>query len=345
MYSIDVGLGGLFAFAAVHYALQWWFSREEKVLLAFSAVCALYTAFTLSMSSRHSVTTIAESQLVLDRSITIAMLAHAAQVQLYAYLAKRRDHVFRALLCGACIIAAVLNLWVPLRGTVLALQPIPMPGGGTGLMPIRTGPGVLLALMYLAGLMVVTYGFVGARTIWKRDRWGALLVRPRSVRELGRMGDRCPDRFRPFAGTLRRCVADRIPRAVHGVLSRARVLGACRAGGRRRSAIRDRVRARADRQGPARRRTEGAAGSTARSAAFSARAPTSSATTAAGLHAPGRRGADELEARLLAGEIPTYTVEKCIARKTASPPGRCWRCRSSRTSTVGLRASSSSFRT
>src|SRR6188768_554321 len=145
MHLIDVGLGGLFAFAAVHYGLQWWFSRKEPVLLAFSVVCALYMAFTLSMSSRHLVTTISESQLVVDRSVTIAMFAHAAQVQLYAYLSKRRDRVFRALLCGVCITLAVLNLWLPLRGTVVALQPISMPGGGTGLLPIRTAPGVLLA--------------------------------------------------------------------------------------------------------------------------------------------------------------------------------------------------------
>ena len=176
MYFIDVGLGGLFAFASVHYGLQWWFSRKERVLLAFSVVCALYAGFTLTMSSRHQVTTIAESQLVLDSSVTLGMLAHGAQIQLYAYLAKRRDRVFRALLTGVFVTLAVLNQWLPLRGTVVALEPISMPGGGTGLLPIRTAPGVLLPVMYLAGLMVVTYGFVCAGAIWKRDRRGALLL-------------------------------------------------------------------------------------------------------------------------------------------------------------------------
>src|SRR6187401_2610170 len=98
MHLIDVGLGGLFAFAAVHYGLQWWFSRKERVLLVFSVVCTLYAVFSLSMASRHLVTTIAESQLVLNRSVTLGLLAHGVQVQLYASLAKRRDHVFRALL-------------------------------------------------------------------------------------------------------------------------------------------------------------------------------------------------------------------------------------------------------
>ena len=316
MYSIDVGLGGLFAFAAVHYALQWWFSRKEKVLLAFSVVCALYTAFTLSMSSRHLVTTIAESQRVLDRSVTIAMLAHAAQVQLYAYLAKRRDHVFRALLCGACIIVAVLNLWVPLRGTVLALQAIPMPGGGTGLMPIRTGPGVLLALMYLAGLMVVTYGFVGARTIWKRDRWGALLF---------------------GLGVFVSLVAWVIAVLIDFVHLRAPYVGAspiaflvlCMA-----FFLAREYSARAAREAAAKRQFEttfehapmgmallGADGKVLRvnralCSFLGASADELCSRRLQDFTRPDNGAPDELETRLLAGEIPTYTVEKCIARST-----------------------------
>jgi len=176
MYVIDVGLGGVFAFGAVHYGLQWWFSRKEQVLLAFSVVCALFSAFTLSMSSRHLATTIAESQLALDRSITLGMLGYGALVQLYAYLANRRDRVFRALLIGGFVILAILNQWLPVRGTVLALRTISLQGGGTGVLPIRTAPGGLLAVMYLGVLLAIGYGSLCARTIWKRDRRGALLL-------------------------------------------------------------------------------------------------------------------------------------------------------------------------
>ena len=71
---------------------------------------------------------------------------------------------------------AVLNQWVPLRGTVIELQPMPLPGGGTGLLPIRTPPGAPLASSISSCSAVQVYGFFVARTIWKRDRTGAVLV-------------------------------------------------------------------------------------------------------------------------------------------------------------------------
>ncbi|HKO54031.1 MAG TPA: response regulator [Polyangiaceae bacterium] len=314
MHLIDVGLGGLFAFAAVHYGLQWWFSRKEPVLLAFSAVCALYMAFALSMSSRHSVTTIAESQLVLDRSVTLAMLAHAAQIQLYAYLAKRRDRVFRALLTGVFFILAALNLWLPLRGTVVAMQTIAMPGGGTGLLPVRTAPGVLLPVMYFAGLMVVAYGFVAARTIWKRDRRGALLL---------------------VLGMLACCAAWAMAVLIDFANLRALYLGAspiaflvlCMA-----FFLAREYSARAAREAVANRQFETAfEHAPIGKALFAANGQVlrvnralcsflgASADELCTRHLqdftrPDDGAPGELDARLLAGEIPTYTVEKSIVR-------------------------------
>ena len=77
---------------------------------------------------------------------------------------------------GALAFLAVLNLWVPLRGTVLELRTMPLPWGGTGLLPIRTPPGASLAFQYLFVLAIQGYGFFVARAIWKRDRAGAILV-------------------------------------------------------------------------------------------------------------------------------------------------------------------------
>jgi len=38
---VNAGLAGLFAFAALHYGIQWWFSRSERVLLLFSIQCGV----------------------------------------------------------------------------------------------------------------------------------------------------------------------------------------------------------------------------------------------------------------------------------------------------------------
>jgi hypothetical protein len=32
LIAVNPGLVGLFAFAAIHYAVNWWFSRDERVL-------------------------------------------------------------------------------------------------------------------------------------------------------------------------------------------------------------------------------------------------------------------------------------------------------------------------
>jgi PAS domain S-box-containing protein len=51
-----------------------------------------------------------------------------------------------------------------------------LPGGGAGLLAIRTPPSMSLALLYVAVLAVQGYGFFVAWTIWKRDRAASVLV-------------------------------------------------------------------------------------------------------------------------------------------------------------------------
>ena len=169
-------LSGFFACAAIHYAVHWWLSRHERVFLVFSAQCALYTVFCLAITSFFRATTIADSQATLDRFVTLGVIIHVLLLHLYADLGGRRDRAFRALVSGVLGFLAVWNLWVPVRGTVLELRAMPLPWGGTGLLPIRTPPGAPLAIQYLFVLAIQVYGFFVARVIWKRDRTGAILV-------------------------------------------------------------------------------------------------------------------------------------------------------------------------
>jgi PAS domain S-box-containing protein len=173
---IDACLLGLFGFAAVHYAIQWWLSRNERVLLVFAIQCAAYTAFTLLMITRRHATTLSETQTALDGMMTLAVIVYVVQLQFYAELGNRKDRIFRALVFGVLAFLGVLNEWEPLRGTVVDVRPMPMPGGGTSLLAIRTPPGASLVLVYLSVLATNVYGVVVAHTIWKRDRWGAVLI-------------------------------------------------------------------------------------------------------------------------------------------------------------------------
>jgi PAS domain S-box-containing protein len=176
MSSMNMLLAGVFAFAAIHYALHWWGSRKERALLAFSLQCAAYTGYFVSIAAYFGARTIPECQTALDRFVTFGVLIHAAYLHLYAYLGARRDLTFRLLSTGVLLFFVVLHQWVPLRGTVVALETMQLPGGTAAAVPIRTPPGAALAIFYLTVLVNNLYGMFIARKIWPRDRTGALLV-------------------------------------------------------------------------------------------------------------------------------------------------------------------------
>ena len=176
LIRLNAGLVGLFAFAALHYVVQWWFSRNERVLLVFSIQCSAYAAFCLAMMSFLGARTVPDAQAGMDRCVTLGVLVHAVVVNLYAHLGNRRDRVFRGIVTGALAFLTALNLWAPLRGTVIALKAARLPGGATALVPIRTPPGASLVLLYVVLMAASGYGLVVARMTWKRDRTGAVFI-------------------------------------------------------------------------------------------------------------------------------------------------------------------------
>jgi PAS domain S-box-containing protein len=176
MISVNMWLAGVFAFAAVHYAIHWWRSREERALLVFSIQCAMYTGYYLAISSYFAAKTVPDCQVALDRFVTFGVLIHAAYLHLYAYLGARRDYVFRALSSGVLLSLALLHQWTPLRGTVIELQTVQVLGGVSAVVPIRTAPSVYLTILYVTVLLNNLYGFFVARQLWARDHGGAVLV-------------------------------------------------------------------------------------------------------------------------------------------------------------------------
>ena len=176
LIAVNAALVGLFAFAAIHYAVTWWFSRNERVLLVFCIQCCTYIAACLVIVSYFRSRTVPDAQAWLDRIVTLGAITHAVVLHFYAMLGSRRDRVFRLLVTGVMAFLAILSEWVPLRGTVIELQPAQLPWGATGLLPILTPPGMPLGLLYLAVFAIHGYGLFVAGTVWKRDRWGAVLV-------------------------------------------------------------------------------------------------------------------------------------------------------------------------
>lgn len=181
MISVNMWLAGFFACASLQYAIHWWGSRAERVLLVFSIQCAAYTGFYLAISAYFGAQTIPECQAALDRFVTFGVLIHALYLHLYAYLGARRDYVFRALSSGVLLLLVLVHQWLPLRGTVIELHTVQLPGGIASMVPVRTPPGVPLGILYVTVLLNNLYGLFVARRIWTRDRVGGVLVVGASV--------------------------------------------------------------------------------------------------------------------------------------------------------------------
>jgi len=136
LVTVNAVLAGFFAFAAIHYAVQWGLSRHERILLVFSVQCALYAAFSLAISSFFRARTIPDAQATLDRFVTLGVIVHALILQFYAELGGRRDRAFRALVMGglpslpargAGPLATVTPSSMNVQGFAAALQAAPAP--------------------------------------------------------------------------------------------------------------------------------------------------------------------------------------------------------------------------
>jgi CheY-like chemotaxis protein len=140
LIKVNAGLAGFFAFAAIHYAVQWWLSRHERVLLVFSAQCTVYAVFSLAISSFFKATTIPASQSALDWMMTVAMFSHALLLQFYAELGGRGARLFRALVTGVSvkIVVADTGIGIAVKDATRIFQPFEQldagkRAGGTGL--------------------------------------------------------------------------------------------------------------------------------------------------------------------------------------------------------------------
>ena len=178
---VNASLVGLFAFATIHYAVKWWFSSDERVLLFFAILCGIYVVVCFVMASYFRAVTVSDAQVRLDMIVTLGAITHAVVLHFYSLLGGRRDRVFRWVITCLMAFVVVLSQWVPLRGTVIELRIAPLPWGTTGLLPVLSPPSFGLVLLYAGVIAIHGYGLLIAGTKWKRDRAGALLIAAASI--------------------------------------------------------------------------------------------------------------------------------------------------------------------
>src|SRR5678815_1771461 len=81
-------LEGFMAFAAIHYAFQWWWSKRERVLLAFAVFAALLALLNQITAMVSSATTVEDAQFWLNARTTVGVLPYPLLAWIVARVAK-----------------------------------------------------------------------------------------------------------------------------------------------------------------------------------------------------------------------------------------------------------------
>lgn len=127
---MNIAIGGMVAFAALHYFLMWWWSRRERVLLIdslFSVVIGFSTASIIGVMTADSVTA---AQRALDMRTTFTILAFPLLVAIVSDIAAVRPGRVLTFVTVACVLVSVLSaLGVPINGTVTVIDQTRFPWG------------------------------------------------------------------------------------------------------------------------------------------------------------------------------------------------------------------------
>ena len=168
-------LAGFFAFGAVQYLSQWCWSKGERVLLLFALHCALGVSLSLALLALGQATSLAEAQMVLGARTTLSLVWVASSVALASRITGFEARPFARTIMGALLLAAGINFFIPLNGTVTGLRTAQAWWGGTFTIAERE-PSGWLAAVYLVVAAGFGYGVVAAAQMWRRDRVGAALA-------------------------------------------------------------------------------------------------------------------------------------------------------------------------
>jgi len=173
LYSVvNAALCGFFAFASIHYLLQWSHSRSERLLLVFGLSCAANSLFCPALILLTHATTVQQAQLALTMRIMIGAVANSLALVFLALVDGRRNRVVVPAVVVLLFIG-VLNLFMPLLGEVVSLRPESL---SRSVPVFRGGYAWLLAVRYITLVVGYGYGLSVARHLWTKDRAGSILV-------------------------------------------------------------------------------------------------------------------------------------------------------------------------
>jgi two-component system cell cycle sensor histidine kinase/response regulator CckA len=177
IYYTRVLLEGFMAFAAMHYLFQWWWSKRERILLAFAVFCAANAVLNHVTAIVSSATTIETAQAALNLRTTVGLLVYPLLAWIVARVADIRVPRFIAAITAVLLAASLVNLWIPLNGVVSGLRTEVMPWGES-LTVVERGPAGAVASVIFLVLLTVPVFNIAAGWIARRHDWltGLLLL-------------------------------------------------------------------------------------------------------------------------------------------------------------------------
>ena len=168
IFYTRVLLEGFMAFAAMHYAFQWWWSKRERILLAFATFCAANAVLNHVTATVSSATTIAAAQSALNLRTTVGLLVYPLLAWIVARIADvdaRRFVTIVTILLGG---PALVNLFgFPLNGVVTGLRTEVMPWGEAMTVVERSPAGPFTSVLFLVLLSVPLFT-IGAGWVARR---------------------------------------------------------------------------------------------------------------------------------------------------------------------------------
>jgi hypothetical protein len=186
--ALNLFIGGVFAFAAVHFGVMWWTSRRERLLLVIALLGLVGAALCAVLAVLLTTASPAVALQAVSLRYVAAGLAYILQVWIISMITGLRARPFVLLVTAWLSLAVVaMLLFSPRAELLFSIEQISLPWRERLWVPHFRPFGWWLRPLYFVVFFVELFGFLGASRMWGRDRLGALIVGVASTLGLARI--------------------------------------------------------------------------------------------------------------------------------------------------------------
>jgi PAS domain S-box-containing protein len=176
----NAALTGFFLFGAIYHFILWSGARNRtQLLFAIATLLASINSYAIATIATVQSTEAAQWALNLRGTSAVASVIFVGW--LFADITGLRARRFLWPFSIAFAVLFIYAVFVPIAGTVTAVDTVMTPWGESMSVLQRESPTVLLGPVYLAVLGVPLIGIIGGLKLWTRDRVGGVLTLVTSI--------------------------------------------------------------------------------------------------------------------------------------------------------------------